>query len=187
MQFSHTTRVSPASAIAGGLVLAAIGFAALTRLDAQTGLLLMVPATVAFALGLSPLFTLANDLMLGSAPPERAGAASGLSETCAELGGSLGIAIFGSIGIAAYCAAMPDAVPGVPFELMAVARDTLGGTIGIVDQLPGQAGAELVQVARQAFTHGMQLTAAISVAGSLALALIAAAMLRRVRAASGAA
>ena len=149
------SRISSASAIAGGLVLAAIGFAGLTQLDATTGLALMVPATVAFALGLSTLFILTNDLILGSAPPERAGAASGLSETCAELGGSLGIAIFGSIGIAAYRAAMPDAVPGIPFELMAVARDTLGGTIGIVDQLSGQAGSELVFVARQAFTHGM--------------------------------
>jgi DHA2 family multidrug resistance protein-like MFS transporter len=179
-------RVSPSSAIAGGLVLAAIGFAALTRLDAQTGLVLMVPATVAFALGLSPLFTLANDLMLGSAPPERAGAASGLSETCAELGGALGIAIFGSIGIAVYRAAMPEAVPGVPLDVMAVARDTLGGTLAVADQLPGQVSTELVDVARQAFTYGMQLTAAVSVAGSLALSLVAAVSLRRVRGATAA-
>jgi DHA2 family multidrug resistance protein-like MFS transporter len=177
-------RMGPASEIAGGLVLAAIGFAALTRLDADTGLVLMVPATIAFSLGLAPLFTLTNDLILGSAPPERAGAASGLSETCAELGGALGIAIFGTIGIAVYRAAMPDAVPGVPHDVMAIARDTLGGTVAIADQLPAQAGAELVNVARQAFTYGMQLTAAISVAGSLALALVAAAKLRRVGAAS---
>ena len=42
-----------------------------------------------FSLGLAPLFTVTNDLIIGSAPPERAGAASGISETGAELGGAL--------------------------------------------------------------------------------------------------
>jgi MFS transporter, DHA2 family, multidrug resistance protein len=39
-----------------------------------------------------PMFTLTNDLIVGLAPPERAGAAAGISETAAELGGSLEIA-----------------------------------------------------------------------------------------------
>jgi MFS transporter, DHA2 family, multidrug resistance protein len=37
------------------------------------------------------MFTLTNDLIVGLAPPERAGAAAGISETAAELGGSLEI------------------------------------------------------------------------------------------------
>jgi DAACS family dicarboxylate/amino acid:cation (Na+ or H+) symporter len=37
---------------------------------------------------------------VGSAPPEQAGAATGMSETSGELGGALGIAILGSIGTA---------------------------------------------------------------------------------------
>ncbi|HEV2749992.1 MAG TPA: hypothetical protein VGV12_05645 [Gemmatimonadales bacterium] len=44
--------------------------------------------------------TLTNDVIIGWAPPERAGAASGISETCAEFGGAVGIAIFGSISVA---------------------------------------------------------------------------------------
>jgi DHA2 family multidrug resistance protein-like MFS transporter len=180
-------RSRPATLIAGGLVLAALGFAALTQLDARTGLALLVPATVAFSLGLAPLFTLTNDLIISSAPPERAGAASGVSETCAELGGALGIAIFGSIGIAVYRAAMPGAVPGVPLEALTIARDTLGGAIVVGGQLPDGVGAPLVDLARQAFTDGLQLTAAISAAGAVALAVFAATMLRRVRAGSEAA
>ncbi|HEX2171376.1 MAG TPA: MFS transporter [Dehalococcoidia bacterium] len=176
--------IRPAFLITGGLVLAAAGFAALTRIDTGSGLALLIAATVAFSLGLAPLFTLTNDLIIGSAPPERAGAASGISETCAELGGALGIALFGSIGIAVYRAVMPGAVPGVPLETITVARDTLGGAVAIAGQLPDQVGTQLVEVARQAFTRGMQMTAAISAAGSVALAVFAALTLRRVRAAS---
>ena len=49
-------------------------------------------------MGIAPVFTLATDLVVRSAPPEQAGAAASLSETSSELGRALGIAILGSIG-----------------------------------------------------------------------------------------
>ena len=52
----------------------------------------LVVASVVISLGLAPVFGLTTELIVGSAPPERAGAASGISETGAELGGALGIA-----------------------------------------------------------------------------------------------
>jgi DHA2 family multidrug resistance protein-like MFS transporter len=173
----------PAYLMAGGLAFGAIGFAMLTRLDASTGLALLVPATVIFSLGMSPLFTLTNDLIISSAPPERAGAASGISETCAELGGALGIAVFGSIGIAVYRSAVESAIPaGIPPEAVAAARDTLGAALAIAGQLPGQLGPVLLAAARDAFVQGLQLAAAISAIASLGLAIFAATALRNVRA-----
>ena len=38
-----------------------------------------------------------TDLIVGSAPPERAGAAAAISETSSEFGGALGIAVLGSV------------------------------------------------------------------------------------------
>ena len=83
------------------------------------------------------MFTLTTDLIVGSAPPERAGAASAISETSAEFGGALGIAVLGSIGTAVYRGAMADAMPaGVPPEAAEAARDTLGGAVAAAEQLP---------------------------------------------------
>ena len=62
--------------------------------------------------GSSPVIVLATDLVVGSAPVERAGAASAISETSAELGGALGIAILGSIGTAVYRARDGGGCPG---------------------------------------------------------------------------
>lgn len=56
-------------------------------------------------LAISPVVTLATNLVVGSAPPERAGAASAISETSAEFGGALSIAILGSIGAKLLAAA----------------------------------------------------------------------------------
>jgi len=80
-------RARPAYVMAAGMALAAIGFALLTRLDAAAGLAVLVTGSVAFSLGSAPMTTLATDLMVGTAPPQRAGAASAISETSSELGG----------------------------------------------------------------------------------------------------
>ncbi|HEY8478160.1 MAG TPA: MFS transporter, partial [Chloroflexota bacterium] len=177
-------RVQRAHLMAGGLALASIGFALLTRLDASVGLALLVPASVAFSLGVAPLFTLTNELVIGSVPPERAGAASGVSETCAELGAALGIAVFGSVGVAVYRSAMADAMPSVPAEAIEGARETLGAAVAIAAQIPDQIGAPLLQTARRAFVQGLQVSAAISAVGSLGLAIFTMRALRGARPAS---
>jgi hypothetical protein len=54
---------------------------------------------------------LTAELIVGSAPPERAGAAWGISGTGAELGGALGIVILVSIGTAAYRSGLASRLP----------------------------------------------------------------------------
>lgn len=181
-------RVRPAYAMAGGLVLAAPAFAVLAQVDTTTSFAVFATATVVMSLGLSPVFTLTTDLIMGSAPPERAGAASAISETSAEFGGALGIAIYGSIGVAVYRTLMAGGIPpGLSVDAVEASRSTLGGAIATAAQLPGQLGPALVDAARDAFIQGLRLTAVISVVGSVALAVFAALSLRRVRPSSGSA
>jgi DHA2 family multidrug resistance protein-like MFS transporter len=175
-------RVRPASVIASGLAVSAVGFTVLTQVDGASGLAVLVCATVVFSLSLAPVFTLTNDTVIGTAPPERAGAASAISETSSELGGALGIAILGSIGAALYRSAMADAVPpGVPPKAAEAARGTLGGALALATQLPDQLGAAFLGKAREAFTQGLQLTALVSAAMVMVTAILAAGALRRPR------
>ncbi|HUR93347.1 MAG TPA: MFS transporter [Gemmatimonadales bacterium] len=172
-------RVPPARLVTAGLVVGAMGFAVLTLIDRQSGLTALVVGSVLYSLGIAPVVILATDMIVGSAPPERAGAASAISETSAELGGALGIAILGSIGTAVYRHMMIDAIPpGVPSEAAASARSTLGGAVAAAERLAGAGGIELMHAAREAFVRSFQLTAAITAAISLATAVAAAIMLR---------
>jgi DHA2 family multidrug resistance protein-like MFS transporter len=174
-------RARPAHVMAAGMALAAVGFALLTQLDAAAGLAVLVTGSVAFSLGSAPMTTLATDLMVGTAPPQRAGAASGVSETSSELGGALGIAILGSLGGAVYRAQVADAVPtGIPAQAAQAARDTLGGALAVAGQLPDQLGAPLLEAARQAFTDGLQVVFAVSAAIAVAIVILVAALLRGV-------
>jgi MFS transporter, DHA2 family, multidrug resistance protein len=174
-------RARPAYVMAAGMVLAAVGFGLLTQVDPAAGLAVLVTGSVAFSLGSAPMTTLATDLMVGTAPPDRAGAASGISETSSEFGGALGIAILGVIGTAVYRGQMTDAVPAaVPSEAATAARDSLGGAVAAAGQLPEQLGATLLDTARKAFTQGLQLSFAISAAVAVGIAILVAALLRHV-------
>jgi MFS transporter, DHA2 family, multidrug resistance protein len=183
-------RVRPAYVAGAGLALAAVGLVVLTQVGGSTDadLAIIAGASLAISLGLAPVFAATTDLIVGSAPPERAGAASGVSETGAELGGGLGIAILGSVGVAVYRAQLTDDLPaGVPTEAAAAAHDTLGGAVGVAAQLPADIGTALLASARDAFTTGLQLTAAISAAVAVGVAVLATIGLRSVHGTSQAA
>jgi DHA2 family multidrug resistance protein-like MFS transporter len=174
-------RVSPALVMTTGLAFAALGFGIFTQVDATSGFGVIVAGSIIFSLGTAPVFTLTNDLIIGSAPPERAGAAAGISETAAEFGGAVGIAIFGSIGVAIYRNAIGDALPAsVPPAAAEAARDTLGGALEAAAQLPSQLGPALIDAARDAFINGLHVAAAVSAFGSLGLAVFVFTLLRGV-------
>ena len=176
-------RVRPAFVMASGLALSAVGFGMLTQVNPASGLAVLVIASVVLTLGVAPVGTLATDVIVGSAPPERAGAASGISETGAEFGGALGIAILGSIGTAVYRSQVADAVPAdVPPDAAEAARDTLGGAVAAADGLPDQLGTQLLDAAREAFTQGLQLSSIMSVALVLGMATLVLVLLRHIRA-----
>jgi MFS transporter, DHA2 family, multidrug resistance protein len=173
-------KVRPGFVVAGGLVLAAAGLALLAQLGSDSSVALVVVASVVLSLGVAPSVTLLTDLIVGCVPPERAGVASGISETGTELGGALGIAVLGSIGVAVYRNEIAEAVPSdVPLEASETSKDTLGGATQAVESLPGELGEPLLDAAREAFTQGMQVAAFTGVAVALATAILAALLLRR--------
>jgi DHA2 family multidrug resistance protein-like MFS transporter len=154
--------------VSGGLLVGAAGLAVMAQVDGD--LAPLVAGSLIFSLGLGAVVTLATDMTVGVAPPERAGAASAISETSAELGGALGIAILGSIATAVYRGAVPASAPDA-------ARDTLGGAVAASERLSDPA---LLDSARDAFTQGLQVAASLGAAVLVAAAVVAAAMLRRV-------
>ena len=175
-------RVRPAYVIGVGLAMASVGLAMLTGVEGTDDLTLVITASVIASLGLAPVFTATTELIVGSAPLEQAGAASGISETGSELGGALGIAILGSIGAAVYRSELADLLPtGVPAEAAGAARDTLGGAVGAAEGLPGQLGSSLVEAAQDAFIQGMRVSSAIATIVAVAVAVLAVSMLRHVR------
>ncbi len=175
-------RFHPSYVIAAGMTVAAAGFVLLALVDdVASPLAMLVAGSVVFSVGLTPVVTLTTDIVLSAAPPERAGAASALSETSSEFGGALGIAVMGSIVTAIYRGEVAASLPaGVPAAAAEIARGTIGGAVSVAGELPGALGAEVLGAAREAFAQAFGATAAISAVIAIGVAILAAALLRRV-------
>ncbi|MDT5026347.1 MAG: transporter, family, multidrug resistance protein, partial [Micromonosporaceae bacterium] len=126
--------------------------------------------------------TLGTDLVVGSAPPERAGSAAAMNETSGELGFALGIATLGSIVTAIYRTGVADAIPaGLPAGAAEAARDTLAGATAAAANLPEPLATALLTPAREAFTNGMHVAADLSAVLLLGVAVLVVTALRKVR------
>jgi DHA2 family multidrug resistance protein-like MFS transporter len=154
--------VRPALVVAGGLVLAAIGSGLLTQVGVSS-LPVVVVANVLMSVGFGFTFTLTVDMVVSAAPPERAGAASSIAETGAELGGALGLAVLGSLGMAVYRTQLSAAMPA---------------GVTAAAELPDQLGAALLSAAQHAFVQGLHLNALIGAVGFTSLAILTAVVLR---------
>src|SRR5918992_4087834 len=110
-----STRIRPALLVAGGMLTAACGLLLLTGLQPDSSVAQLVVAVSLMMAGLPPTTTMGVNLIVGAAPPEQAGAVSGLGQAGNELGGALGIALLGSVGAAVYRGDVGDAIgAGVP-------------------------------------------------------------------------
>lgn len=176
--FSVGSAVGP---LVVGLFFAASGAVLITQIGLNS-LANVVIGNVIMSLGFGFTFTLTVDLVVGAAPPERAGAASALAETGAELGGALGLAVLGSLGMAIYRAEVTATMPqGIAPDLVEAVRETLGGAVAAASQLPDQLSTALLDAAHQSFVHGLQVNAFIGLVGFVGLSVLTATMLRHVQ------
>jgi DHA2 family multidrug resistance protein-like MFS transporter len=146
----------PGRAIFAGLVVMVVGFAVLS----MAGLGGVVAGTVIFSIGLAPVYILSTELVVSSVRSSRAGMAAAVTETGSELGGALGIAILGSVGVAAFRHGS-GLGGGV----------TLTDAVGEMAALPGRAGAELLERVSGAYGSAFTLMSLVA-AGMVAVAAV---------------
>jgi DHA2 family multidrug resistance protein-like MFS transporter len=154
----------------GGLLLIASA-------DPVSGLATVMTGFAVTNFGAGPMVTLGTDLVVGSAPLDRAGSAGALNQTSGEFGFALGIAALGSLGTVVYRGrlSVPAGVPG------AEARDSLAGATTVAAGLPARLGAQLLGSAREAFVSGMHVVATVSALLLVVVAVAVATLLRHVR------
>lgn len=173
-------RIRPSRLMAGGLLIAACGFLVLAQVGNGWPLAAIVAGTTITAIGLVPVFTLTTDLIVGTAPAERAGSAAAISETGSEFGGALGIAMLGSLVAALYRITMADALPpGLPAEVAAAARDTLGGAVSMSSTLDPHLADIVTETARAAYGAAFTTAAIVSALLLAGTAVLALGVLRR--------
>lgn len=168
-----TERYGPVKSVIGGLLVTALG-AGLMSVGALTQSLIgILGASMVMGFGFVPMILTTTGLIVGSAPVERVGSASAISETGAEFGGALGVAMLGSQATYLYRTMMSGAdLSALPAEAAKRAAASLGAATQEAAAL-GLADPPWLVLARKAFADGFALSCLLAALTLLGLAFFA--------------
>src|SRR5699024_1857521 len=173
--------VRPAILIGLGLTSAAAGFFWVSTIGASSHIGMLIAGYVLLTAGTGMTTTMATSLVLTTAPAEKAGTASAISETSVEFGGALGIATLGTLASAVYSGQLAGRVPGGVGEPgTQAAEDTIGGAVAVAEQLPPELAGPLLTEAFAAYTEGFNVAAVVGGFLVLGVGALAAVALRKV-------
>ncbi len=167
-------RVGTKIVVTTGLAVMTIGFVIATTLEADSAYLgPVLTSMVVIAAGLGLTTSPATEAIMGALPADKAGVGSAVNDTTRELGGTLGVALVGSVFASLYGPRVADGLVGWPTEVVQQAQESVGAAVVLSEQLTG--GAEILQVAQNAFMSGFaagSVVAAVATGVGAVLALV---------------
>lgn len=165
-------RLGTTNVVAAGLALMAVGFAWISTASTVTPYLEIAGQMLVVGTGLGLTTAPATESIMGSLSAERAGVGSAVNDTTRELGGTLGVAISGSVFSSAYISSLSDStvVAALPEAARAATEDSVGAASLVAERLGPAAPAYLADV-NQAFLSGMRgaclVAAGVAATGAL--------------------
>jgi EmrB/QacA subfamily drug resistance transporter len=172
-------KLGPRLPMATGMVLAAVALFGLSRLTATASPNGTIVWFVLLGLGLSPVMVGATEVIVGNAPVELAGVASGLQSTAMQLGGTLGTAVLGAVMSAKISSLLPASwhaahLPALnPAQLAGVKSAVSVGVAPVTRNTPPHVAATITQISHDTFVSGMHNAFLVAAVVALAGALVA--------------
>jgi predicted MFS family arabinose efflux permease len=168
-----TTRI-----VAAGLASMSIGFAWASTVTADSSYwAVIVPQMVFIAAGLTLTTAPSTEAILGSLPKEKAGVGSAVNDTTRELGGTLGVAVVGSVFSSLYGPRILERLSGLPIpaEALDAASESVQAAAMIAEVAPPEGRQLILDATRDAFLEGLHSgvrVAAVATALGAVLALV---------------
>jgi EmrB/QacA subfamily drug resistance transporter len=177
--------------VSSGLLAIAVFYAWVATASATTSYTTIAAQMVIYGVGMGFTSAPATEAIMGVVPKHKAGVGSAVNDATRLLGGTLGVAVIGSVYASLYTSRLAASLPGgLPESLTHAASGSVGAALEEASRLSeaGRAGLAggLHEAASNAFIHG--LSAGCLIAGGVALAgaLMAALLLPAQPAASSA-
>ena len=117
----------------------------------------VVPSMVLMAGGLGLVSAPATEAIMGSLPPSKAGVGSAVNDTTREIGGTLGVAVVGSVFSSLYGPRVATSLTGlgVPDVGVDAARESVVAAVEVARRAPAGLRPAILDAASDAFLHGM--------------------------------
>ncbi|MER5522406.1 MFS transporter [Streptomyces sp. NPDC002763] len=136
-----TPRVGMKWTVTAGMVGGTTALALLARVDAASGYGDFVAPLIILGLAIGLALSPCTDAIMGAFPESELGVGGAVNDTSLELGGSLGIAILGSLLATSYGSHLADATSGgkLPASALATAQDSVGAGYAVAQGIGEQA------------------------------------------------
>ena len=165
-------RFGPRAVLSLGLLTIGAGLAVVALTSSLHSYSPIAASLVLVGAGMGLTMPTAEDVVLSSVEPDDAGVGAGANSTNLQLGGSLGVALIGSIAITSYRHHLAH-ITSVPPAALHAARPSLYAAAATAVHLPGGAHGPFFTAAADGFSHGLHTAllvgAAISLVGAVAV------------------
>jgi EmrB/QacA subfamily drug resistance transporter len=174
-------KIGTTAVVTAGLAVFAAGLAWASTVDASTPYAVIAMQMLLLGSGLGLTTAPATEAIMGSLSPDKAGVGSAVNDTTRELGGTLGVAIVGSVFASVYAGKITSA--SALAALPTGVRSAIAGSMGAAYKAVGQLTlpADRVAAARAAVDHafldGLRIGSLVCAGIALGAALVVAVML----------
>lgn len=158
--------------VAVGMWLVAGGIAIMSTVTAEPNYPLLLVGLLVMATGMGVAMSPTTDLLMSAVPREQAGMGSAMNDTTRELGGSLGVAVFGSLLASKYAAAIAPSITALPAQGQDIVSNSLAGALGVSHRM-GESGQALASAARDAWVSGFRFSLVVGAVVVTAAGIVA--------------
>lgn len=181
-------RIGNKAVVALGLALFATGLILASTSSGSTSYIVIAAEMLALGAGMGFTTSPATESIMGAVPQAKAGVGSAVNDATRLFGGTLGVAVIGSVAATLYGSQLASSIPnGLPERAVTAAKGSVGGAIiasHLLERfgLAGK-GAALQHAASSAFLHslagGCLVAAAVVILGAIMAAWLLPARPRR--------
>ena len=163
--------------VASGLATTGLGLVFVSQLTVSSSYADIAWRMVLMAGGMALTMSPATESIMGALPLAKAGVGSAMNDTTRQVGGTLGVAIVGSVFSSIYAGSIGDAIAGRPLPAAAAdaVKGSIGGALAVAGRVGGSAGNALAGAARSAFVDGMETAvlvgAGVAILGAVIVAI----------------
>jgi EmrB/QacA subfamily drug resistance transporter len=146
--------------VAVGLTIVASSFLLFSTFQPNSSTIHIVLVMMLMAVGMSHVMAPCTDSIMGSLPRAKAGVGSAVNDTTRQMGGAIGVAVFGSLMASHFTSSMTEKLGGLlPGGLFAQVKDNISQALGVAARVPAAEPfrAQIVNAANDSFVSGLHI------------------------------
>src|SRR6476469_6723189 len=157
-----------------GLLIVTASLVSFSAFQPDSSILLVIGVTMLLGLGMANVLAPCTDSIMGSLPRAKAGVGSAVNDTTRQMGGAIGVAVFGSLMASHFTSQVRDGLSGtVSPEVFAQVKDNVGHAVAIATESPVARpfANRIIAAANDSFVSGLHLVALVAAGITLVAAI----------------